>query len=292
MSTLGNSISIKETIDQAMEKLSSHEIESPEVVCELLLRHVLKCRRIDLYLNLNQQMTQSQLESFYNLLKQRLAGKPVQYIINSANFFGLELYVDENVLIPRPETEILVEAVLRRLSNLDRRSMIIDWGTGSGNIAIALASHLDCEIYAVDVSEKALQIAQRNILTHSLESKIKLVLGDSFTALANELRGKVDAVVSNPPYVKPEERNSLPQEVRDYEPKEALFDKKDGLYFTGEIILGAKDFLKPEGLLALEVALGQAEEVRNLIGQSGNYKDVETELDLVGIERVVLAQKK
>jgi release factor glutamine methyltransferase len=262
------------------------------VVAELLLLHVLKCKRVDLYLNLNQVLHRSQCAQFDSLLSQRIAGKPVQYLTHSANFFGFELYVDENVLIPRPETEILVETVLQKLSPFENKLKIIDWGTGSANIAIALAAHLNCEVYAVDISEKALEVAERNVLTHGLGQKIKLLQGDGFSALPKSLKRKIDAVVSNPPYVKIEELESLPKEVRDYEPKEALFDKEEGLHFTGEIVTGAKEFLKKEGMLALEIALGQAKRVVELISQTKSYHKIEALPDLAGIERVLLAYKK
>ena len=279
-------------MDSGTERLGSCGIGSATIVAELLLMHILKCQRVDLYLNLSQSMNRSQLTNFDSLLSQRISGKPVQYITNSANFFGLDLYVDENVLIPRPETEILVEAVLQRLSNSGQSLKIIDWGSGSGNIAIALASHLECEVYAVDVSEKALVVAEKNILKHGLERKIKLIRSDGFKALPVQLKGKVDLVVSNPPYVRLEEQSSLPKEVKEFEPKEALFDKEDGLFFTTGIVQGAKDFLKAKGLLALEVALGQAEKVANLINDAKGYHGIEIVPDMAGIEIVVLARKK
>ena len=292
MGTMTHPIALKEALDSGAEKLRSYGIESPTVVVELLLIHVLKCKRGDLYMNLNQELTISQIAHFDTLLTQRIEGKPVQYITQSANFFGLELYLDENVLIPRPETEILVEAVLNKLSGTGKRLKIFDWGTGSGNIAIALAAHLDCEIYAVDISEKALKVAERNVLTHGIEHKIKLLQGDSFSTMPKNLRREIDAVVSNPPYVKMAEMDSLPREVKDFEPKEALFDKEDGLYYTKEIIAGAKDFLKSKGLLALEVASGEAQKVANLIEETKQYGEIEVIPDLAGIERVILARKR
>ena len=162
----------------------------------------------------------------------------------------------------------------------------------SGNITIALASHLECEVHAVEVSEKALLVAEKNIVRHALEGKIKLIQGDGFKALPVQLKGKVDLVVSNPPYVRLEEQSSLPREVKEFEPNEALFDKGDGLFFTTKIVQGAKGFLKAEGLLALEVALGQAEKVANLINTAQGYHGIEIVPDLAGIERVVLARKK
>src|SRR5574341_281389 len=190
--TINPSVTFREALDGSTKRLRSCGIDQATIVAELLLMHVLKCQRVDLYLNLSQNMNRPQLANFNALLSQRIGGKPVQYITNSANFFGLDLYVDENVLIPRPETEILVEAVLQRLSNSGWSLKIIDWGTGSGNVALALASHLDCEVYAVEVSEKALVVAEKNILKHGLEKKIKLIRGDGFNALPVQLKENID----------------------------------------------------------------------------------------------------
>ena len=285
-------MTIKEALDQGTDRLSSGRIENPVVNCELLLVAVLKCQRVDLYLNPAQSLTEKQMASYQEMLGERISGRPVQYIIHSASFFGLELYVDENVLIPRPETETLVEAVLERLSESKFPVKIIDWGTGSGNIAIALASHLQGEVFAIDISKGALGVALKNIASHGLESRIKLLRGDGFKAVPKDLKGKMDGVVSNPPYVRRDEEDSLPREVRDFEPKEALFDKEQGLYSTGRIITEAKDFLKRGGLLALEIALGQAENVTNLIQETKSYKDTEIVPDLAGIQRVILARRK
>ncbi|OGC76720.1 MAG: protein-(glutamine-N5) methyltransferase, release factor-specific [candidate division Zixibacteria bacterium RBG_16_50_21] len=285
-------MTIKETLDQGINRLSSGRIENPAVTCELLLVAVLKCQRVDLYLSPAQSLTEKQMALYQGMLEERISGRPVQYITHSASFFGLELYVDENVLIPRPETEILVEAVLERLSESKFPVKIIDWGTGSGNVAIALASHLQGEVFAIDISKGALEVALKNIASHGLESRIKLLRGDGFKAVPKDLKGKMDGVVSNPPYVRRDEEDSLPREVRDFEPKEALFDKEQGLYFTEKIVSEAEGFLKKDGLLVLEIALGQAEKVTKLIHQEKSYRDIEIMTDLAGTQRVVLARRK
>ncbi|MCI0531917.1 MAG: peptide chain release factor N(5)-glutamine methyltransferase, partial [candidate division Zixibacteria bacterium] len=215
-----------------------------------------------------------------------------QYITHTASFYGLDLYVDKNVLIPRPETEILVETVLKKLSASNSPPVIIDWGSGSGNIAIAIARNLNCQIYATDISAGALKIAKKNVKRFRLTEMVKLFKGEGFKSLPKRLRGKIDAVVANPPYVCPGERKSLPVEVKDFEPELALFDKKDGLYFTEEIISHSNDFLKPGGLIALETALGLAKQVAALLRENGNYAEIEVVKDLAGIERHVLARKK
>jgi release factor glutamine methyltransferase len=292
MNDLDTPATVKEALEDGTARLRSGRIQNPSLVSELLLLHILRVKRTEMYLNLNQKLTEVQLKGFYGLLGQRLAGKPVQYITNSANFFGFELYIDQNALIPRPETEILAETVIKKLTDLRHPASIVDWGTGSGNIAIALASHLDCRVYAVDISERALQIARRNVSAYNLKNKIKFFLGTGFSALPADLRKKIDAVVANPPYIRPEQESVLPREVKDHEPKEALFDKKDGLHFTREIIAQAGDFLKTDGFLALEIALGQAEKVSEVIQNSRAYRNLRIVSDLVGIERIVTAHKK
>jgi len=287
-----NRITIAQALEQGTEKLRQRNIESPAVVCELLLLHSLQIPRVELYLNLNRELKPSELRKFDCFLQERVKGKPAQYITHTASFYGLDLYVDENVLIPRPETEILVETVLKKLSASESPSVIIDWGTGSGNIAIAIARNLNCRVYATDISAGALEIAKKNVKRFKLAGKVKLFKGEGFKPLPKRLKGKVDAVVANPPYVRPGERKSLPVEVKDFEPAAALFDKENGLYFTQEIISDSKDFLMPGGLIALETALGLAEKVAVLLREDGNYAEIEVVKDLAGIERHVLARKK
>jgi len=281
-----------EILNQAVEKLRSEGIDRPRTNAELLLGAVLNAQKIDLYLDRDRILTSPQIEKFNQLIQERISGKPLQYIIGSTEFFGLEFEVNQNVLIPRPETETLVETIIRHLENLPSPK-IIDIGTGSGAIAISLAKTLkDPMVYATDVSKDALLVAKENAERRKVESHIEFLCGYLFEPLKNrKLEGSIDCVVSNPPYVSPEEFDQLPKEVRDYEPLLALKSDEEGTSFHKKIIEGSLDFLKKEGILALEVGLGQANKVAELVYDCTGFKNIEIKKDLGGIERIVVAWK-
>ncbi|MFQ6031308.1 MAG: peptide chain release factor N(5)-glutamine methyltransferase [Candidatus Zixiibacteriota bacterium] len=281
-----------EILNQAVEKLRSAGIDRPRTNAELLLGAVLNKSKIDLYLNKEQILTSDEIEKFNQYIEERISGRPVQYIIGTVEFFGLEFKVDERVLIPRPETETLVEVVIEQLAN-KKKLKIIDLGTGSGVIAVSLAANLKSPfIYATDVSKKALRVAKENAIKHKVENQIEFLCGSLFEPLKNKnLEGQIDCVVSNPPYVGKDEFETLPREIKNYEPTVALASEKDGLFFHKQIIENSFDFLKKGGLLALETALGQAGEVAELFRQSDNYNNIRIIKDLGGISRVLRAVK-
>jgi release factor glutamine methyltransferase len=282
-----------EILNQAVEKLRLAEIDRPRTNAELLLGAVLNKSKVDLYLDKNRILTSDEIEKFNQYMKERISHRPVQYIIGTVEFFGLEFKVDERVLIPRPETETLVEVVIAQLANKETPK-IIDLGTGSGVIAISLAANLNSPfIYATDVSEDALEVAKGNAIKNRVEDQIEFLCGNLFEPLKNKnLEAQIDCVVSNPPYVSKDEFETLPREIKNYEPIVALESEKDGFFFHKKIIENSIDFLKQSGLLALEVAFGQAGKVANLIHQSGNYNNIEIIKDLSGIDRVVKAMKR
>jgi len=279
-------------LNQAVERLRSAGVDRPRTTAELLLGAVLDAKKIDLYLNPNRLLTSDQIGKFNKFLEERIKGKPIQYIIGSTEFFGLEFEVNPHVLIPRPETETLVEKVMESLRNLSSPE-IIDLGTGSGAIAISLARNIkDSFVYAVDISSDALKVARRNARKHGVEDRMDFLCGDLFEPLRNRKREEtIDCVVSNPPYVSQEEFDQLPGEVKDYEPIVALRTEDEGTSFHKRIIRGSLDFLKEGGILALEVGLGQANEVANLIADTKKFKEIKIERDLGGIERIVMAYK-
>lgn len=281
-----------EILNQAVERLRLAVIEKPRTNAELLLGAVLNKSKVDLYLNKERILTSDEIEEFNQFIKERVSHRPVQYIIGTVEFFGLEFKVDERVLIPRPETETLVEVVIEQLVNKEN-PQIIDLGTGSGAIAVSLAANLKSPfIYATDVSKDALEVARENALKNKVENQIEFFCGDLFSPLKNKnLKGQIDCVVSNPPYVSKDELEYLPKEVKDYEPIVALESEKDGLFFHKKIIEGSFDFLKKGGLLTLETAFGQAGKVTDLLRQSDNYKNIRVIKDLGGIDRVVKAIK-
>ena len=281
-----------EILNQAVEKLRSEGIDRPRTNAELLLEAVLNVPKIELYLNRDRILTPSETEKFNLFIRERISGRPLQYIIGSTEFFGLEFKVNEHVLIPRPETETLVEIVIERLKNRSSPK-IIDIGTGTGAIAVSLAKNLkNSMIFATDISEEALMVAKENARINKVENQIEFLQGDLFEPLKDKnLEGKINCVVSNPPYVSQEEFDQLPKEVKEYEPIVALKTDQEGTLFHRRIIENSLDFLGKEGILALELGLDQAEKVVGLFRKYSNFKDIEIKKDLGGIDRVVVASK-
>ena len=279
-------------LNQAVSKLRSEGIDRPRTNAELLLGAILNAKKIELYLGRDSVLTRQQIEKFNKYIRERISGRPLQYIIGNTEFFGLEFSVNENVLIPRPETETLVETVIGLLKDCPQPK-IVDLGTGSGAIAVSLAKNLQgSHVFATDISSEALEVANENVKRNDVDSQIDLLAGDLFEPLRNRnLEGAIDCVVSNPPYVSQEEFDHLPKEVRDYEPIVALKTDQEGTSFHGKIIENSLDFLKVNGILILEVGLGQAGLVAGLIRDRKEFKDTEIKKDLGGIERVVLAHK-
>lgn len=286
---------ISEALKSITEILWKKDIESPRVEAELLLSHILNLKRTDLYLNGQRVLSSEEEENLKRLVEERFKGKPLQYVIGETEFYGLRFKVDSRALIPRPETEVLVSKVLEYFKKEKKESdhlKIIDIGTGSGNIAISLAYHLkNCFVYATDISSDALYLAKENAEINKVEDRIEFLCGDLFAPLKDKgLEGKIDAVVSNPPYVQKEEKQILPKEVRDFEPEVALF-AKEGLY--GRIIDQSVLFLKKwKGILALETGYNQTQKVKNIIQSNGEFTSIEIIKDLSGIERVVMAVKR
>jgi len=281
-----------EILNQAVEELRSKEIDRPRTNAELLLGVVLDVKKVDLYLNPDRTLTSQQVKKFKQFVRERISGKPLQYVIGTTEFFGLEFDVNESVLIPRPETETLVETVVEHLKNTSQPK-IIDLGTGSGAIAIALAKNLEnCFVFASDISSDALKVANENAKRHEVEDQIEFVCGDLFEPLKNKnLEGTIDCVVSNPPYVSMEEFDNLPKEVKNYEPIVALKTDEEGMSFHRKIVGNSLDFLKQNGILALEVGLGQATKVAGLIRSQKEFENTEIKEDLGGIERIVIARR-
>ena len=281
-----------DALNKAVDQLRSEGIDRPRTNAELLLGAVLDAEKIDLYLERDRVLTPREIDEFDQSVRERISGKPLQYIIGSTEFFGLEFEVNENVLIPRPETETLVETVIQHLKDYPQPK-IIDLGTGSGAIAVSLAKNLKGSfVFATDISPDALKVAEENARTNGVEDRIQFLCGDLFEPLKDrKLEGVVDCVASNPPYVSQEEFDRLPREVRDYEPILALKTDEEGMSFHSKIIENSVDFLKINGILILEVGLGQAGRVADLIRDRKEFKDAEIRKDLGGIQRVVLARK-
>ena len=224
---------------------------------------------------------------YRRLLARRLSGEPLAYIVGRKEFWSLSLRVQSGILIPRPETELLVEKTLELASR--GKLTIVDIGTGSGNIALALAKELPkARIIATDVSAKALRVAGLNAQDHGLEN-VAFVRGSLFSSLGGlGLEGRCDFIVCNPPYVSAADWDSLPREVRDHEPRRALVGGKTGLEFIGRLIKGSPGYLKPGGHLLFEVGFGQAAAAVSMLGPG--WTDVKSLADLRGIPRVIKAR--
>ena len=255
---------------------------------ELLLLYVLHLDRVAFLAHPARTLTPREFSRYKIAIARRLLCVPIQYITGEQEFFGLRLKVTPATLIPRPETEHLVEAVLDRVPH-DRPLRILDVGTGTGAIALALATHLPhAEMTAIDLSADALEIAYENAATHGLEGRIRFFRSDLLAELAAEERtGGFDAIVSNPPYIPEGERAELHPQVRDHEPEQALFAGPSGLDIYRRLIPQANAALKPGGLLALEIGHGQREQLGALLA---DWRDVAFIADLQEIPRVVVAR--
>jgi release factor glutamine methyltransferase len=221
------------------------------------------------------------------LVKRRLQGEPIQYITGEQEFYGLSFRVNRNVLIPRPETEGLVERTLELVAQF-AQPRIVDVGTGSGAIAVALAAHCkDASVTAIDISAAALEVARGNAERNQVAARIRFVQGDLLAGIA---RQSAEFVVSNPPYVPEADRATLAVEVREHEPQQALFAGSDGLSIYRRLIPEAQAVLVAGGWLLLEIGYGQAEALRTLLSEAG-FTSIEFVRDLQGIERVAVARK-
>jgi release factor glutamine methyltransferase len=258
---------------------------------ELLFTEILHCDRQSLYLDKNIPWGKDQSRLVSAVLKRRLSGEPLQYILGKADFMGLEFRVSSGVLIPRPETEILVEAVIKLIRGLKaqgRGARVLDLGTGSGCIAVALKKFIPgIEAAAVDISEKALQTARENAFRHRVD--IRFVSGDLFAGLKPR-EDLYDLIVSNPPYIPADEIDTLALEVR-REPRASLDGGKDGLDFYRRIISGSPRYLKPGGVLVFEIGFGQEEAIKNIFLKSGFFEIIDIIKDYNQINRVIIGRK-
>jgi len=263
-------------------------IEEAQEECERILMKLFGCSRSEIYLREHELVTSNARERFLAFVEKRLQRTPLAYLLKETDFWRETLYVDERCLIPRPETEILVEQILKVFSEDGRKKFsFLDIGTGSGAIAVAiLRACNNATGTLLDVSGEALEVARENLKGYALEGRAKRVRGDLFEPFSNN--EKWDLIVSNPPYLSEEDWKSAQEELS-FEPKKALDGGKDGLDFYRKIIPGAKDHLISGGLLALEVGQGQAEEVSTWLQDAG-YDNIQRFNDLLQIQRVVTAR--
>lgn len=284
---------LKKLLDWTSRYFTEAHLEQPRLAAEILLAHVLGCPRIDLYVRFDSCPPPDALSRFRELVKRAAAQEPVAYLTGRAHFFSLEFEVTPAVLIPRPETEILVAAAIDFCRHETRRPTVdvLDLCTGSGCVAVAIASQVvEVELVASDRSEAALEIARRNIEKHDLQARISVCQSDLFDALGQAPKAVFDLIVANPPYIARGDYEQLPANVR-REPDEALLAGEDGLEIQRRIAAGAGDFLADDGCLLVETAYDQADRVTALFQQAGTLKAIQTIKDNLGHQRVVKARK-
>ena len=289
-----NTRNIVDLLNDSSKLLSEKGIENARLNAEQLLRHTLGMNRVDLYLNQDRFLTQTEVAAFKKYLKRRVAREPLQYILGEAEFMSLPFFVNENVLIPRPETEMLVEKTIQKckqkFASKDRIE-ILEFGTGSGCISVSLAKYLEpARITSLDISKDALKVAEKNAELNGVADRIQFMNQD-FTSskIVNYFPDKFDVLVSNPPYVSPTDFEDLPEEIRKYEPTVALSDNQDGLSFYRKIAEFSSGLIKASGFLMLELGLGQAQAVKEVFVKTSFY-NVNTFQDLNEIDRILLCE--
>jgi len=274
-----NWLTLKQALSRAKGTLVSSNIDDASLECELLLRHTLKISRIQLYLDLDRELSPEKEKTFWRLITSRLNGKPTAYMTGHREFYGLDFYIEPHVFIPRPESELLVEKALN-LAQYHPRATIAEIGTGCGTIAITLALNLpQAKVYATDISASALKVALINCHKHGVENIVHLLEGDMLEPLPEP----VDLIVANLPYVKERELSH----TVNFEPLVALNGGSDGLQKIRQLCQQASDKLRPGGFLLLEIGQGQARAVTSLLHRLFPKAVVEVSPDLSGIDRVV-----
>jgi release factor glutamine methyltransferase len=296
---------IRDILNKSTKDLEKIDSPSARLDAEVLLSFCLGCDRLEFYKNPDMIISETQLAAFRNLIARRLQWEPVAYITGRKEFWSFTLEVNSSVLIPRPDTEIIVEEALdvakklestsdldsglRRNDSKQRPVRILDIGTGSGAIALTLALEItSAKVVATDISATALELAQKNAATLGLQDKIDFRLGNLF----EPIEGFFDIIVSNPPYIAANDYEELPVSVKDFEPREALLAGVSGLEFYEKLIYQAAPYLKKNGWLLLEIGAKQEAGIRRIIEDSGFYDSIEMRRDYAGLPRVIKARRK
>ncbi|NLA12773.1 MAG: peptide chain release factor N(5)-glutamine methyltransferase [Tissierellia bacterium] len=279
-------VTIEKLLRDGIDIIKQREFNSPKLEVELILCYLLQKDRIYLHLNRKKEVSQEIKDKFYKLAEKRNNGYPLQYITNSQEFMGLDFYVQEGALIPRPDTETLVETVINIVKErYNKKIKILDLGTGSGAIAISLAYYLrNSFVTAIDISDIAVETTKINIKKHNLNN-IKVIKGNIFEDILGE---KFDVLVSNPPYIESDEIKNLQTEVSVYEPRLALDGGVDGLDYYKPIVELFKKICEENGVLAVEIGRQQKKSVEEIFLNSKVFKEVKAYRDLAGNDRVII----
>ena len=286
--TTQESWTIARLLDWTTKFLAEKGSESPRLDTEVLLARALGCKRIELYTRHDEEPAEPGRTKFRDLIRQRIEGCPVAYLVGRKEFFSLELEVNPSVLIPRPDSECVVDECLRLAKGL-AAPRVLDIGTGSGNLAVAVArQHKTAEVTAIDIRPEALTVAERNAAKHGVAVRMRFLLGDLFAALAAEER--FDFVLSNPPYIPHDDLAMLEPGVRDYEPHSALDGGKDGFAVFDRLVAETPRFLQPGGYLIVEIGSPQERHARDRIEAHGGYELAKTVYDGSSHPRVLKAR--
>jgi len=286
-------VTVLEVIKRSTDYLARNGVDSPRLQIEMMLAHLLRLPRLRLYLDFERKLSDADLESLRGMVRRRAGREPLQHILGTTSFCGLELKVTGDVLIPRPETELLAERAWHFLNGSPApfrnpgAPVVLDLGTGSGCLAITLA--VQCPgamVHAIDISEAALHVARENAVQHAVVERIQFHIGDGFAALA--AGAAFDLLVSNPPYIPTAEIETLQPEVRDYDPRPALDGGADGLEFIRRLAGEGPAWLATGGRLMMEFGDGQDESARKIFGQAG-WRILETARDYTGRPRILIA---
>lgn len=278
-------MNIKQALEEAKNILKSNNFEDSNIIAKELLSYVLKKDKVYLTINSDTALTDIEYTEFTKYIEQIMDGKPLQYITQKQEFMGIDFFVNEDVLIPQPDTEILVETVLDICKKYDKQNLrMLDLCTGSGAIAISLSKILNTQVFASDVSTKALEVAEKNNVLNN--SKVEFIESNLFEQINGE---KFDVIVSNPPYIKNEEIKLLSKQVQN-EPYIALTGGEDGLDFYRKIIDEAYKYINKNGYLCLEIGYDQKEDLIKLIKQNENYEYENCIKDLSNNDRCIIAK--
>jgi release factor glutamine methyltransferase len=276
-------MTVLEVLQAATAHLKKHGVENPRLNAEHLLAHLLGRKRIELYLDFERKLTETELGPLRELVKRRSEGEPLQHLLGTVEFCGLTFLSDKRAMVPRPETEELVESLKSEIE--DPKSKIVDVGTGSGVIALSLAAEFpEARIFAVDISDDALALAQENAIRLDLGSRVQFLK----SRLLETIEGTFDLIVANLPYISSQDRHTLSREVlRD--PEVALFAGARGDELVRELIDQAPTRLRPGGMLALEIGLGQGQALLSVLTEK-NYRDICSKNDYNGVTRFLFAR--
>ncbi len=282
-------VTVNELIAQGRDILRAYQKPDADIDARLLAMYLLECNRAELILNGNKEAADHMRESYLYMIAKRAQGVPLQYITKNQEFMGLPFYVDERVLIPRQDTEVLVELLLEYAKKTTVKEAL-EIGVGSGCISISLAHYIEgIKLTAIDICDGALTVAEKNAKINEVNEQITFLESDLFTKYEGA-EESLDLIVSNPPYITQEECKQLMVEVSAYEPLKALTDNGDGLYFYRKISKEGKKYLKSKGLLAYEIGYLQGEAVCDILKTEG-FENIRVIKDLQGHDRVVLATK-